>query len=433
MTNSLYTRYLNFDVPDDIDRRRQEIREKILRKSKERANIYLGIALVIIIFASLLFSNLYSGGQNVNEGSSSPVATGSSGGTGVEESKSNMTKTDEQNEKETAGSEVKAELMPPVPEGFNESNFTKVSIVDDSQSVFWSNLYPTSVRFEDSSDSVSGNNSLKVEFIRERPGGLFAEKTFNELQDWSDARYISFWFKGSNSGLIYDIYIYFDRKWSNYVILRVQDVYDGWVRFVFSTEKNIIKNGDVDWSKVWKIRIANNNKKFTGEFYFDDFAIWTPKKPKELKVSETKVETRIYGIGDTIIKGNFEVTLNKWYPIYKVESYVGGKVVEFAYSRVDITVKYTGDEEVYLSFTPYKPVLVDDDGKIYEYTNVKVRRSDGLVVEHPDQLKLGVLYPGTSRSGAIFFYPVITLYTDKVRLVLYLNKEKFEFVWPRGT
>lgn len=254
-------------------------------------------------------------------------------------------------------------------------------------------------------------------------------KVFDELQDWSNAKFISFWFKGNNTGLVFNIYIYFDKRWNNYVVLRFQDVYDGWVRFVFSTEKNIIKNGDVDWSKVWRIRITNNNKSSTGTFHFDDFAIWIPKEA--FKVNETE-ENRIYGMKDTIVKGGLAVTLNRWYPGYQVKSYVGGNVIEMSYSRVDVTVKNIGDREIYLSFTPYKPVLVDDKGKIYEYTNVKVRRKDGLVVEHPEQLKLGVLYPGTSRSGAMFFYPVVKPYTDKVKLVLYLNKEKFEFVWEWG-
>ena len=413
----------------DIDKRRQEIKEKILKKSKEKSSIYLGIALIIVVFAFLLFSSLNYGEQNVKEESNPQVATEEVNGKSVEESTSS--KVEEQVEEEKKTQLETEELKPPVPEGFNESKLVKVSIVDDSQSVFWSNPYPTSVYLEDSPDRVSGRDSLKVEFLRERPSAVFAEKVFDELQDWSDVKFISFWFKGNNTGLIFDVYIYFDKKWSNYVILRFQDVYDGWVRFVFSTEKNIIKNGDVDWSKVWRIRIVNNNKSFTGEFYFDDFAVWIPKDA--FKVNETKEEeNKIYGMRDTIVKGDLAVTLNRWYPVYQVESYVGRNVIKMSYSRVDITVKNIGDKEIYLSFTPYKPVLVDDRGKIYGYINVKVKRQDGLVVEHPDQFKLGVLYPGTSRSGAIFFYPVVTPNTDKVKLVIYLNKEKFEFVWDRS-
>lgn len=412
----------------DIDKRRQEIKEKILRKSITRSNIYLGVALIVIVFAFLLMSSIpYE--KQVEEKSKPQVPEETKE---VEGSASNKIEAQAQKEKKTET--VKAELKPPVSEGFNESKLVKVNVVDDSQSIFWSNLYPTSVYFEDSSDRISGRDSLKVEFFRERPSVVFADKVFTELQDWSNAKFISFWFKGNNTGLIFDVYIYFGKKWNNWVCLRFQDVYKGWVRFVFSTEKNIIKNGEVDWSKVWRIRIANNNKKFTGAFYFDDFAIWVPKDVYVANETITEEEeNKIYGMRDTIVKGDLAVTLNRWYPIYQVESYcIGSKVVKMAYSRVDITVKNLGDREIYLSFTPYKPVLVDDSGKIYEYVNVKVKRPDGLFVEHPDQFKLGVLYPGTSRSGAIFFYPVVTINTDKVRLVLYLNKEKFEFVWDRS-
>jgi len=39
---------------EEIEKRREEIREKILKKSKERASVYLGIALIVVIFAFLL-------------------------------------------------------------------------------------------------------------------------------------------------------------------------------------------------------------------------------------------------------------------------------------------------------------------------------------------------------------------------------------------
>ena len=414
-------------MPTDIDKRRQEIKEKILRRSMTKSNIYLGIVLIVVVFAFLLVSSVPYEKQNA-EGKS-PQTVGNTSITETKGSLNNKTEAQSQEERKTESSE--AENKPPIPEDFDESKLVKISIVDDSQSTFWSNLYPTSVYFEDSLDRISGKDSLKIVFIRERPNWPFAQKVFNELQDWSNAKFISFWFKGNNTGLIFDVYIYFDKKWSNYVVLRFQDVYKGWVRFVFSTERNIIKNGNVDWSKVWMIRIANNDKKFTGVFYFDDFAIWVPKNV--YKANETATEGKTYGMGDTIVKGDLAVTLNKWYPICTVESYIGNKkVIEMSYSRVDITVKNLGNREIYLSYTPYKPVLVDDNGKIYEYVNVKVRRPDGLVVEHPDQLKLGVLYPGTSRSGALFFYPVVTPHTDKVRLVLYIDGKKFEFVWNRN-
>jgi len=411
-------------VPTDIDKRRQEIKEKILRKSMAKSNIYLGIALIVVVFAFLLLSNIPYEKQNVEEKSNSKMTENTSS----KETVSSKTEAQSQEKKETEYTE--AENKPPIPEDFDESKLVKISIVDDSQSFFWSNLYPTSVYFDESLDRISGKDSLKVEFIRERPGGVFADKVFNELQDWSNVKFISFWFKGNDTGLIFDVYIYFDKKWSNWVCLRFQDVYKGWVRFVFSTEKNIIKNGEIDWSKIWRIRIANNNKKFTGVFYFDDFAIWVPKDVYMANETTTEEkEGKTYGLGDTIIEGDLAVTLNRWYPICTVKSYVGNKVIEMSYSRVDITVKNLGDKEIYISYTPYKPVLIDDDGKIYEYVNVKVRRPDGLVVEHPDQFKLGVLYPSTSRSGAVFFYPVVTSHTDKVRLMIHLAGKKFEFIW----
>ena len=420
-------------MASDIDKRRQEIKEKILRKSRAKTNIYIGAVLIIVVFAFLIFSSLNYGEQSVGGGGNSQTINDASGEGVNNDNLSIKTEAQEQEGKKTEASETKTELKTPDTKEFNASELVKISLVDDSQSAFWSNLRPTSVYFEDSPDCVSGRDCLKVEIFRERDIWPFADKVFDELQDWSDVKFISFWFKGNNTGLVFDVYIFFDKKWNNWVCLRFQDVYNGWVRFVFSTEKNIIKNGDVDWSKVWRIRIVNNNKSYTGVFYFDDFALWIPKETYKVELNETKEEeTRIYGMKDTIVKGDLAVTLNRWYPVYTVKSYAGRNVIEMSYSRVDITVKNLGDKEIYLSYTPYKPVLVDDSGNVYEFIDVKVKRKDGLVVEHPDQLKLGVLYPGTSRSGAIFFYPTVTPNTDKVRLVLYLNKEKFEFVWDWG-
>lgn len=160
-------------MASDIDRRRQEIKEKILKKSRKKSSVYLGIALIIVVFAFLLFSSLNYGEQNVKNGKPQ-VATGEVSKK-VEESASNKKEVQGEEEKKTETLETKAELKP--PEGFNESKLVKISIVDDSQSVFWSNLWPTSVYFEDSSDRVSGGDSLKIEFFRERPGWAFADKS----------------------------------------------------------------------------------------------------------------------------------------------------------------------------------------------------------------------------------------------------------------
>lgn len=408
----------SFSVPD-IDKKRQEIKEKILRKTRRSSNAYFGVALVIAVFAFLLLSSFNYGVKETSPAENQPVNY-----TKIETS--NKTEIEAEIEK-TEEKESKTDFEMPLPEGFNEGDLVKLSFADDSQSAFWSNLWPMSLYFNDSPERISGSDSLEVVLFRERNGWAFAEKVFPGFKNWSNAKFVSFWFKGNNTGLVFDVYVYFDKNWNNYVIFRFQDIYSGWTRFVFPTEKNIIKNGEVDWSKVWRIRISNNNKSFTGRFYFDDFAVWLPKN--DTSKNTGKPESKTYGMRDTVTKGNLAVTLNRWYPVYWVESYARGNKIKIGYSRVDLTVKNVGGGETYLSFTPYKPVLLDRKGKIYEYTNVKIKREDGIVVEHPDQLKLGVLYPGTSRSGAIFFYPTVA-YTDKVKLVLYLNGEKFEFVWP---
>ena len=394
---------------DEIEKRRREIREKIKEKSKANVEVF-GILLVIIIFGFLIFSNLPKKEVNVGLSENKNVESPS-------EIKIKINTT-------TQKKNIVESLKPPVPEDFNESMYKKVSIFDDSQSTIWSNLDPIAVYlYDDFNDKVRGKSSLKIVQRDKRAYWPLVEYTFTSTQDWSNAKFISFWFKGNKSGLVFDVYIYFN-SWKNYVVLRFKDIYEGWQRFVFSTEKNIIKNGEVDWSNVWKIRISNNNRSYKGTFYFDDFSIWIAKE-------EQKAGEKVYTLGDTIVKGDLAITLNRFYDRYEVKYTIGSAVYRELYSGVEVTIKNIGDKEIYPKFIPYKPVLIDDLGNTYTYQNVRVRKPYGLWVEHEDQLKLDVIYPNATRRGIIFFKPEASLKAKNMTLVLYINNERFEFRFKR--
>ncbi len=394
---------------DEIEKRRREIREKIKEKSKANVEVF-GILLVIIIFGFLIFSNLPKKEVNVGLSENKNVESPS-------EIKIKINTT-------TQKKNIVESLKPPVPEDFNESMYKKVSIFDDGQSTIWSNLDPIAVYlYDDFNDKVRGKSSLKIVQRDKRAYWPLVEYTFTSTQDWSNAKFISFWFKGNKSGLVFDVYIYFN-SWKNYVVLRFKDIYEGWQRFVFSTEKNIIKNGEVDWSNVWKIRISNNNRSYKGTFYFDDFSIWIAKE-------EQKAGEKVYTLGDTIVKGDLAITLNRFYDRYEVKYTIGSAVYRELYSGVEVTIKNIGDKEIYPKFIPYKPVLIDDLGNTYTYQNVRVRKPYGLWVEHEDQLKLDVIYPNATRRGIIFFKPEASLKAKNMTLVLYINNERFEFRFKR--
>ncbi len=403
---------------EEIEKRRKEIREKIKEKSKVNVEVF-GILLVIVIFGFLLFSNL-------------PKEEVEQGNEGVDQSakiKIEINNTESHSEIASQKENVKEALKPPIPEEFNESMYKKVSIFDDDQSAIWSNLDPMAVYlYDDFNDKVSGESSLKIVQKDKRAYWPLVEYTFTSTQDWSNAKFISFWFKGNKTGLVFDVYIYFN-NWKNYVVLRFKDIYDGWQRFVFSTEKNIIKNGEIDWNNVWKIRIANNNRNYKGTFYFDDFSIWVNKSEEE--GVEKEAEEKVYTLGDTIVKGDLAVTLNRFYDRYEVKYFSGKTVYQEYYSGVEITIKNIGSREIYPKFTPYKPVLIDDLGNTYTYQNVRVRKPYGLWVEHEDQLKLDVIYPNATRRGIIFFKPEASIKAKNMTLVLYINNKRFEFRFKR--
>ena len=143
--------------------------------------------------------------------------------------------------------------------------------------------------------------------------------------------------------------------------------------------------------------------------------------------SEEKEKT--YTLGDTIRAGSLEVTLKRFYGMVEVE--VVKNTLSETYARVDIEVKNIGDKEIKLKFTPYNPVLIDNEGNTYDYTYVKIKDAAGRWVPHPDQLNLDVLYPGAIRKGAIFFKPDVSVFAKNLTLAIYLNGEKYEFKFKR--
>ena len=159
-------------------------------------------------------------------------------------------------------------------------------------------------------------------------------------------------------------------------------------------------------------------------------------RQEEGEIAEEK-EEEIYGMRDTITRGDIAVTLEGYSPDYTVQSYSGSKIIELKYTRVNLTIENRGEEEITLHFTPYEPVLIGyrfypGRGEIYDYMKLRIKREDGIVIEHPDQIEKDVIFPDTEKEGAIFFYPSIDSDISKLKLILYLNNEKFEFIWDRS-
>ena len=403
---------------EELETRRQQVRERVIRKGSPEL---FGMLLVLLIFGFVVYSSAPSWLKKSQNGESNivqPQVTAD-----IKLSLKNTT-----TEPEAAA----PALSSPIPQEFNRSEFYKLSIVDDNQSTYWSNPEPQNLQFADyNEDLVSGSSSFKVVFADERESRAFAEHTYPEFANWGDPKYLSFWFKGDGSGNTYSLYVYFAGDRNRYVAFKFNDIYSGWQEFVFSTERNIQKSGIPDWSKVWRIKLVQNDRSYTGTVYFDDFAVWIKEPPSQTVEGKETQEERVYGMREPAVVDGLKVTLLRFSDRYEVVSYVGKKEYVDTYMRIDIRVKNTGKKEIKLAFTPYKPVLVDENGKIYDYYYVKVKTKAGVWIDEPDQLKLDVLYPGTMREGAIYFKPLVGVNVDTMKLILYLNNRKYVFKFSR--
>ncbi len=399
-----------------------------MEKNRTGLEIF-GIVLTIILIVFLLFSTLLT----VEKKEDSKTIEKE------KELKPEKTITNKPKEKKTpvkkeTKTKIEMNIKPPIPEDFNESLYKKKVILNDDLAAIFNNLDPIAVRlYDDTKDKISGKDSLKIVQIGDRSYWPLIDYEFPSIQNWSGIEFFSFYFKGNKTGLIFDVYIYFNKRWKDYVVFRFKDIYEGWQRFVFSTKRNIIKSGNVDWSKVWRIRITNNNRKFKGTFYFDEFSIWinetvknVSKKQNATRIVEKKKKT-IYKIRDEIVRGNLAVKLIKFYDRYEIPYQIGRYTYFELYSAVKIRVRNVGEKEIFLKFLPYKPVLIDDKGRTYYYKFVKIRKPYGIWEEHPEQLRLNVLYPNASVEGLIFFEKEIPVDVKNLTLILYLNYNRYEF------
>jgi hypothetical protein len=138
---------------------------------------------------------------------------------------------------------------------------------------------------------------------------------------------------------------------------------------------------------------------------------------------------RIGGMGETLRKGGFEVTLKnfeiykeiKVYPTaLKRSQYVDAK----SQSMITLQVKNVDDKEKPFKLNP-PSVLFDDQSKQYQMRVYKFINID-------DQIEQITIYPGVTREGVILFDPV-SLTAKELTLYLYINGEKYEFAFKPFT
>lgn len=402
------------DERDYLAEKRSAIRSSVAKPSRrDKPALLSGLITVLFLIGIVLASYDFSPGE-------APAPPEEKKAAALAQEKPKQTATSEP----AKAPATTTSLIPPT---FEESKLSELVIIDDDQASFWSNLQPEYVYLSDSKDKVKGTDALKIDVLApNRDYGVLIQKVFSPFEDWSDVEYLGFWFKGNNTGIYFELLVYFDKSWKRWVKFRFKDNSKEWRRLVFSTRTNLVKQGEVDWSRVWIIRLTNTNKSVMGSFYFDRLSLYLPKGKRPLVTAQVasppaEAVNRTFGIGDTITKGQFSVTLDWFYDDFEVVKGSGAYRRRDFYSRVDVVIENVGSEAKSIKFAPHPPALLDDLGN--QYTFVKIK--------HSDEIDLSSLYPGGRRKGAIFFEPWVSYKAKSVRLILYVNKGKYEFVFDR--
>lgn len=206
----------------------------------------------------------------------------------------------------------------------------------------WSPSFPADVEISDSRQSLSGSSSLKIDVTpRPRPGEL-ASKSFLTTQNWEEAKYISFWFKGTGSGEPFNLWIYFnDSSWPNPDVVRYGPFHDTsteWRQITIPLDRPADTFGTSQWDKVSRIVLANPHEDLSGTFYLDRFSIHRGEIKQEDLESRLGAEVVLYSNGKPQGDIPFEVNENS----SAVESLDFEKISPSKWTvRVNSTAPYT--------------------------------------------------------------------------------------------
>ena len=126
----------------------------------------------------------------------------------------------------------------------------------------WLNLNPGTVGTAVTAADSPPEGDLALVLERPEPRSAFGliDRPFETPQDWSDARGIGLWLKGAGSGEEIDLTIFFGGTHDNRASYRLADDAGGWNFVAASLDDPVATAGDLDWTKVWKIRLSSGDK-----------------------------------------------------------------------------------------------------------------------------------------------------------------------------
>ncbi|MBI2829952.1 MAG: hypothetical protein HYX81_02205 [Chloroflexi bacterium] len=146
------------------------------------------------------------------------------------------------------------------------------SIVYDGEADFWQNYNPVqvalSVELAPTLDNAL-NSALKVKMLPGREYFSLLGKKINAPEDWSQGKALILAFKGTGSGVPFNLEVFFGGSENNRVLYSFVDNSQDWREFFFDKDRPPSKRGEVNWEKVSEIRISIDDKKVAGIFNID--------------------------------------------------------------------------------------------------------------------------------------------------------------------
>ena len=141
----------------------------------------------------------------------------------------------------------------------------------------WRNLNPkTSGTSTSEGVSPEGEVSRYLTLdMHTAPRGVFAiaETRFPEAQDWSDARYLSLWFKGQGARDTFQVTVFFGEGGADWVAYTFADTTLEWRQLQLRLATPQGAKGVRDWSNVSAIRLSTPSKETVGRFEIGGFQI----------------------------------------------------------------------------------------------------------------------------------------------------------------
>lgn len=160
--------------------------------------------------------------------------------------------------------------------------------------VDWVNPQPDTLRMTTGTQTIAGAQTDVITVAREtevsNPQLLTAR--FATPQDWQQARYLSFWVKGTGSGKTMNLYLYSQPLPNNRLIFSFNDTSTSWRRLLLPLMQPIKEEGAPDLTRVDRFVIDMPDRTIIGGFEFASFTLLSDELVSEEEALSGSLEVK---------------------------------------------------------------------------------------------------------------------------------------------